>query len=148
MTQLILESAEDDTEKEVIIVRPNFSSPSLSNVLTAMADNEYALTEEELNISTTLSDTEKGQKLTTLVREELEKYQSKPELAPTSKDLLSDEIQEKITQRISEQVTDEQTSIFDTERDTTIRNIVKAQTKTMVGQTIDIPRIVVAPQVK
>ena len=145
LKQLILETVDDDPEKEVVIVKPRTFVPSPVDHSTEAINREYEFTDEELHISEILSSSDEGEKVTNLVLEELEKYQSKPDLAPTSKELLSKDIQEQVARHVSEQITDEQFSIFDTERVTAIRSIVSAQAKSMVGHTIDIPRIVVAP---
>lgn len=145
LKQLILESVEDDPEKEVVIVRPRAISQPGAQAFPS-ANTDYALTDEEINVTEKLQRSDEGKELATLINEEIEHYHTQPEVAPSSKALCEENIQEEITERVLARATDAQKTIFEGDQKETIRTIVKAQTKSMVGQTIDIPRIVVAPK--
>ena len=146
LKQLILESVEDDPEKEVVIIKPRAISPPSTQTSPAINMGYNALTDEEISVTEKLYSSEEGRKLATLVYEEINQYQTQPEVAPSSKALCEEKIQEEIAERVVERATDAQKEIFENEQKEKIKTIVKAQTKSMVDNTIDIPRIVVAPK--
>jgi type III restriction enzyme len=75
----------------------------------------------------------------------LQGYQHRPADAPVSKTLLSEALQVEITQAVQAQLTGEQRSLLAEVEKTDVAAVVAKATALMVGQTIDIPRIVVMP---
>ena len=73
-------------------------------------------------------------------------YQHKPAEAPTSKELLTPDIQQKIVRQVSERLTGEQQSLLEKTEKRNLVEVVEKTTQFVVAQTIDIPRIVVVPK--
>ncbi|KJS04968.1 MAG: type III restriction enzyme, res subunit [Gammaproteobacteria bacterium BRH_c0] len=75
----------------------------------------------------------------------LQGYQHRPADAPFSNILLTEVLQAEITQAVQAQLTGEQQSLLAEVEKTDVAAVVAKATALMVGQTIDIPRIVVMP---
>ena len=76
----------------------------------------------------------------------LKRFQHKPAQVPTSKELLSEQLQAVIVTEVSEQLTGVQQSLLEEEEKLDLEAVVAKATELMVEQTIDIPRIFVEPR--
>jgi type III restriction enzyme len=75
----------------------------------------------------------------------LQSYQNKPDVAPTSKSLLNDEIQQQAYKAVSEHLSGKQQSLLEEEEKIDLHELISKTTKLVIEQTIDIPRIMVVP---
>lgn len=76
----------------------------------------------------------------------IKQYQSKPEQAPTSQALHSEELQQQIIAAVKEHLTQGQQSLLQDEEQIDIADVVAKTTALVVDNTIDIPRIIVTPK--
>ena len=75
----------------------------------------------------------------------LQSYQHNPKVAPTSQSLSSPEIQQEVLRKVSERLTPQQRSLLEDEEKIDLQAVISKATELMVGQTIDIPRVMVVP---
>ncbi len=136
LKQLILEGEGDDAPKESVSVK--------SRLETALGggtpSGEYSAKGENL-----MFNSDREQQVAETTWKVIQRYQHKPAQAPTSKNLLSSELQVAIAEEVSEQLSGEQQSLLAEVEKTDIAAVVARVTEWMVEQTIDIPRIVVMP---
>ena len=137
LKQVILEAEGEDTPKEAVVVRSH-----LETVLAGeeSADEEYPGKGEHLSLGG-----ERERQIAEVAWEVMQTYQHRPEQAATSKQLLEKDIQAAITRAVQEQLTGEQQSLLQEEEKLDVAAVVAKTTELMVGQTIDMPRIVVQP---
>ena len=103
---------------------------------TSVAPAKVLSTEAEINIGR-------------VVRDVIASYGGKPEEAPTSAALLQDELQKKICDEVRARATPAQGELLqgtDQQDGVDLAALVDKVTRTMVGQTIDIPRISLVPK--
>ncbi|ATD07927.1 DEAD/DEAH box helicase family protein [Pseudoalteromonas piscicida] len=75
----------------------------------------------------------------------LQSYQNKPNVAPTSKSLLSEEIQQQAFNAVSEHLSGKQQSLLIEDEKIDLHDLINKTTQLVIEQTIDIPRIMVVP---
>jgi len=75
----------------------------------------------------------------------LQSYQNKPDIAPTSKSLLNEEIQKQAYKAVSEHLSGSQQSLLEGDEKIDLHELISKTTKLVIEQTIDIPRIMVVP---
>ncbi|MEE8058027.1 MAG: DEAD/DEAH box helicase family protein [Pseudomonadales bacterium] len=146
LKQVILEAPEDDAPKESVAIKSNLeailtgteaviipqqeradiSYPGLGNKLTFGGQSESKVAETTWSV--------------------IKSFQHKPAQVPTSKDLLSEQLQAVIVKQVSEQLTGQQQSLLEQEETLDLAAVVAKATELMVDQTIDIPRIFVEPR--
>ncbi len=143
LKQLILDAVEEDAPKESVVVKPNLETALSGN--TAVDSNSLDEAGNYVGKSDALLfDTEREAQVAETTWKVLQSFQHKPSEAATSKQLLTPQIQQSIVQQVSEQLTGEQLVLAGVEK-TDVAAVVAKVTQLMVGQTIDIPRIVVMP---
>ena len=76
----------------------------------------------------------------------IKQFQSKPEQAPTSQALHSEELQQQIIAAVKEHLTEGQQSLLEDDEQIDIADVVAKTTALVVDNTIDIPRIIVTPK--
>ncbi len=141
LKQLILDAEGVDAPKEAVIVKSH-----LETALTGTGDEageapgDYPGRGEKLTFG---SDRER--QVADITWKVIQSYQHKPAEAPTSAQLSNPVVQAAITQAVQEQLTGEQQSLLAEVEQTDVAAVVSKVTQLMVGQTIDIPRIVVMP---
>ena len=137
LKQLILDAEGNDAPKEAVVVKSH-----LETVLGGkeVGTEDYPGKGEKLTFG---SDRER--QVADITWKVIQTYQHKPQQAATAKQLLGADIQAAITQAVQEQLTGEQQSLLTEVEQTDVAAVVAKTTALMVGQTIDIPRIVVQP---
>jgi type III restriction enzyme len=141
LKQLILDAEGDDAPKEAVVVKSH-----LETALTMAGDDrgdvpgDYPGRGDKLTLG---SDRER--QVADITWKVIQGYQHKPAEAPTAAQLTEPALQAAITQAVQEQLTGEQQSLLAEEEQTNVAAVVSRVTQLMVGQTIDIPRIVVMP---
>lgn len=75
----------------------------------------------------------------------LQSYQNKPDVAPTSKSLLSEKIQLQAYKTVSEHLSGKQQSLLEEEEKIDLHELISKTTQLVIEQTVDIPRIMVVP---
>ena len=140
LKQLILDAEGEDAPKEAVVVKSN-----LELALTGSNDEDdvpgdYPGRGDKLTLG---SDRER--QVADITWKVIQGYQHKPAEAPTAAQLSEPALQAAITQAVQEQLTGEQQSLLAEEEQTDVAAVVSRVTQLMVGQTIDIPRIVVMP---
>lgn len=140
LKQLILDAEGENAPKEAVVVKSN-----LQIALTGANDEDdvpgdYPGRGDKLTLG---SDRER--QVADITWKVIQGYQHKPAEAPTAAQLTEPALQAAITQAVQEQLTGEQQSLLAEEEQTNVAAVVSKVTQLMVGQTIDIPRIVVMP---
>jgi type III restriction enzyme len=137
LKQLILDAEGDDVPKEAVVVKSH-----LETALTMGGDDggDYPGRGDKLTLG---SDRER--QVADITWKVIQGYQHKPAEAPTAAQLTEPALQAAITQAVQEQLTGEQQSLLAEEEQTDVAAVVSRVTQLMVGQTIDIPRVVVMP---
>lgn len=153
LKQLILDAPKDDAPTVSVQVQPNAvvqlgldAGPALpasladadGNTQTAQATPDRVLT------------TEADIRVATVVREVIAGYEARPDVAPTSAALLQEEVQARIRQEVQQRLAPAQAQLLqgvdEQAPQVDLSRLVETVTRTMVGQTIDIPRITLVPK--
>ena len=137
LKQVILEPEGNDAPKEAVVVKPHLQA--------VLAGDESLGTEYPGKGEKLAFGSERERQVADVALKGLQTFQHKPLQAPTSKQLLNADIQAAITQAVQEQLTGEQQSLLAEQEHLDVAAVVAKTTALMVGQTIDIPRIVVQP---
>ncbi|MAZ69540.1 MAG: DEAD/DEAH box helicase family protein [Porticoccus sp.] len=137
LKQVILEPEGNDAPKEAVVVKPHLQA--------VLAGDESLGTEYPGKGEKLAFGSERERQVADVALKVLQTFQHKPLQAPTSKQLLNADIQAAITQAVQEQLTGEQQSLLAEQEHLDVAAVVAKTTALMVGQTIDIPRIVVQP---
>lgn len=140
LRQVILEAPDQDEPLESIVIKSNLDALLTGVSGTANEEVDYSTARHELTF-----ETEREKQVAELTLKVLKDYQHKPESAPVSRELLSTKIQQEIVQQVAEQLTDDQQSLLEEVEKQELETVVARATEVMVGQTIDMPRIVVVP---
>ena len=141
LKQVILDAEGEDAPKKAVVVKSH-----LETVLRGEETNAEILAGSYPGVGEKLTlGSEREQQVAEVAWKVIQGYQHKPQQAPTSKQLLDENIQTAITQAVQEQLTGEQQSLLAEEEKTDVAAVVAKTTVLMVGLTIDIPRIVVQP---
>ncbi len=147
LKQVILDAPEEDAPKESVVVKSNleaaFSQTQGGTGTEAVAD---AKTLYQNPGETLVFVSERESRVAEKAWGVIKSYQHKPAQAPTSKDLLSEQLQAAIVKEVSEQLTGQQQSLLEEEEKLELAAVVAKATELMVNQTIDIPRIFVEPR--
>ena len=137
LKQLILDAEGSDAPKESVVVK--------SHLETALGGGEVPSAEYPGKGEKLLFGSDRERQVADVTWNVLKGFQHKPSEAPTSKELLTPQVQQAIVQQVSEALTGEQQSLLAEVEKTDVAAIVAKATQLMVEQTIDIPRIVVMP---
>ena len=144
LKQIILDAEGEDAPKESVVVKPNLETALGGGAVvdgnTLDKAGNYIGKSEAL-----LFGTEREAQVAETTWKVLQGFQHKPSEVPTSRQLLTPHIQQLIVQQVAEALTGEQQSLLAEVEKTDVAAIVAKATELMVGQTIDIPRIVVMP---
>lgn len=154
LKQLILDAPNGDAQIISVQVQPNGLSqlglgdwygvpPSMANgdasdAVTNLtgAPEKILTTEAEISVAR-------------MVREVIATYEVRPDVAPTSSALLQDDVQHQIREEVKKRLDPVQGQLLQgvdgQAPQVDLSKVVAAVTRTMVGQTIDIPRITVVP---
>ena len=154
MKQLILEAPGDDAPTVSVQVQPNGwarlglgdgptipaslagGDGSASALRSAVAPDPVLVTEAEIDVAR-------------VVREVIATYEARPSLAPTSAALLQEGLQNEIREEVRKRLSPTQGQLLEGVDDQApqvdLTRVVDTVTRTMVGQTIDIPRIALVP---
>lgn len=154
MKQLILEAPGDDAPTVSVQVQPNGwarlglgdgptmpaslagGDGSASALRSADAPHPVLVTEAEIDVAR-------------VVREVIATYEARPSLAPTSAALLQEGLQNEIREEVRKRLSPAQGQLLEGVDDQApqvdLTRVVDTVTRTMVGQTIDIPRIALVP---
>jgi len=144
LKQLILDAEGDDVPKESVVVRSNLEAALAGK--TVVDSNSLNETGNYVGKNETLAfGSEHEAQVAETTWKVLQSFQHKPGEVPTSKQLLTPQMQQSIVQQVSEQLTGEQQSLLAEVEKPDVAAIVAKATHLMVEQTIDIPRIVVMP---
>lgn len=137
LKQLILDAEGDDAPKEAVVVKSH-----LETVLAGgeSASEDYPGKGEKLTFGSG-----RERQIADIAWKVIQTYQHKPQQAATARQLLTDDVQAAITQAVQEQLTGEQQSLLAEQEHLDVAAVVAKTTELMVGQTIDMPRIVVQP---
>jgi len=136
--RLIEVDFDDQPAMESVMVSPHLDKVFAGGELTGV--QEYPCKGDRLTFG---SDRER--QVAEVAWQVIQGYQHKPQQTPTSKQLLDEDVQAAITQAVQEQLTGQQQSLLIEEEKTDVAAVVAKTTQLMVGQTIDMPRIVVQP---
>lgn len=154
LKQLILEAPRDDVQTVSVQVQPNVNTqlgledatPVPSSLADADGGEEIAkTTSAPVRVLTTEGEISIGH----VVREVIASYAARPDVAPTSAALLQDERQAEIVDQVSQRLDPAQGELLrgtDGQAPVDLAAVVAAVTRSMVGQTIDIPRISLVPK--
>lgn len=141
LKQLILDAQGDDAPREAVVVK--------SRLETVLGDGESAAESTSGQYpgkgETLTFGSDRERQVADITWKIIQSYQHKPRQAATAKQLLEADIQAAITQAVQEQLTGEQQSLLAEIEQTDVAAVVAKTTALMVGQTIDMPRIVVQP---
>lgn len=141
LKQLILDAQGDDAPREAVVVK--------SRLETVLGDGESAAESTSGQYpgkgETLTFGSDRERQVADITWKVIQSYQHKPQQAATAKQLLGADIQAAITQAVQEQLTGEQQSLLAEIEQTDVAAVVAKTTALMVGQTIDMPRIVVQP---
>lgn len=141
LKQLILDAQGDDAPREAVVVKSHLETVLGGGESAAESSlGEYPGKGEKLTFG---SDRER--QVAEITWQVIQTYQHKPQQAATARQLLDADIQAAITQAVQERLTGEQQSLLAEIEQTDVAAVVAKTTALMVGQTIDIPRIVVQP---
>lgn len=154
LKQLILDAPNDGARTVSVQVQPNGLSQlglgdghampstladgdaSESALQSAGAPYKVLATEAEISVAR-------------VVREVIATYETRPDVAPTSAALLQDGVQQQIREEVRKRLSPAQGQLLDGVDEQApqvdLSTVVDTVTRTMVGQTIDIPRITVVP---
>ena len=154
LKQLILEAPGDDAPTVSVQVQPNGwarlglgdgptmpaslagGDGSASALRSADAPHPVLVTEAEIDVAR-------------VVREVIATYEARPSLAPTSAALLQEGLQNEIREEVRKRLSPAQGQLLEGVDDQApqvdLTRVVDTVTRTMVGQTIDIPRIALVP---
>ncbi len=141
LKQLILDAEGDDAPIEAVIVKSHLEM-ALAGTDGDTAD--YPGASQGVGEKLTLG-SERERQVADLTWKVIQTYQHQPAAVPTARQLLSPKLQAAITQAVQQQLTGEQQSLLAEVEQTDVAAVVSKTTEMMVGQTIDIPRIVVMP---
>ena len=142
LKQVILERPEDDVKKENVQIASNLDNIITGSTPTGSAGTTYTVKEPEAPIFNGVAETTVAQVALNIIQG----YQHKPIEAPTSEALLSDEVQQEIINAVNEHLTGKQQSLLDDEEKIDLAAVVAKTTQLVVDNTIDIPRVIVAPK--
>lgn len=154
LKQLILEAPRDDVQTVSVQVQPNAvtqlglddASPVPEPLADADAGKDLA---ETVATPEKVLSTDGEISVGRVVREVIATYGAKPDVAPNTAALLHDELQEKIREEVRQRLDPAQGQLLqgtDDQEPLDLAAVVAAVTRTMVGQTIDIPRITLVPK--
>ncbi len=139
LKQVILEAEEEDVPKEAVVVKSH-----LEVVLAgdgSVDDNHQCPGKgEKLSLGS-----ERERQVAEVAWQVIQTFQHKPQQAATSKQLLDTDVQTAIIQAVQKHLTGKQQSLLEEEEKLDVAAVVAKTTELMVGQTIDMPRIVVQP---
>lgn len=154
LKQLILEAPRDDGQTISVQVQPNadtqlgLSDPQDVPASLADVDGEKQVA-EATSTSDKVLHTADEVSLGRTVREVIGTYAARPDVAPTSAALLQSDIQAKIREQVRQRLTPEQGELLQGsagQPPMDLEALVAKVTQTMVGQTIDVPRISLVPR--
>lgn len=145
--KLILDAPEADEEKASVQVESGLyealgitrASTSAQNLLTA--DGNYKSAEAPAPLFVSEAEVNAAKAVLDVVRE----LETNRELAPTSKALLSPEVQQKILSVVEERIKPLQAGLLPDEAPLDLAAVIAKTTEVVVQKTIDIPRITVVP---
>lgn len=154
MRQVILEKDNSEQPKDSVAVTSKLEA-MVSGVSVQSATGHHYDIERNNNVQQD-SDSEQEQSKTIFkgVAEKeaamaalrvLQSYQNKPNVAPTSKSLLSEEIQQQAFNAVSEHLSGRQQSLLVEDENIDLHELINKTTQLVIEQTIDIPRIMVVP---
>jgi len=154
LKRLCLDAPSDDAPIVSVQVQPNglgqLGLGSDQTVPASLAEGdgtEAALESTDAPKQLLTSEAEIG--VAHVVREVIASYEAKPDVAPTSASLLQDDLQEAIREEVRKRLSPAQGQLLEGVDDQVpqvdLAKVVDTVTRTMVGQTIDIPRITVVP---
>ena len=147
LKQVILDSPENDAPKESVVIRSNLDAmlTGRKSVVRSVQTDQDGAYQPTMDNKLLFGGQTEAQ-VAEVTWQVIKQYQSNPSQAPTSKSLLSENLQTEIIRQVSEQLTGVQQSLLIEEEKLGLQAVVAKATQLMVEQTIDIPRIVVEPR--
>ncbi|KIN15791.1 DEAD/DEAH box helicase family protein [Halomonas sp. KHS3] len=144
MRQVILEKNDGEQPKDSVAVTSKLDAMISGEPLQSATGHQYHVggdKEREKPLFTGVA--EKDAAMVAL--RVLQSYQNKPNVAPTSKSLLNEDIQQQAYKEVSEHLSGKQQSLLEEEEKINLHELITKTTQLVIEQTIDIPRIMVVP---
>ena len=141
LKQVILDAPENDASTESIEIGSNMDNLITGAINTGSKGTVYPAPDSFKPVFNSIAETAVAK----VAMHVINQLQHQPAQIPTSRALLTDEVQEALVSAVAEQLTGQQQSLFDEEK-IDLSAVVAKTTALMVQHTIDIPRVVVVPK--
>lgn len=145
LREVILEKEDDDQPKDSVAVTSRLDGLISGKPLQSATGYVYETNKDSGQAKPIFNGVAEKAAALTAIRV-MQSYKNKPELVPTSKALLNDEIQKEVYRAVSEQLSGKQQSLLESEEKTNLEEVIAKATSLLVDQTIDIPRVMVVPK--
>ena len=145
LKQLILERAEDDPSTESVGVVSNLDVAITGKQTTGSKGTEYTPTHNKLADKPVFNGVAE-QEVAKVTYKVIQELQRQPDTAPTVEALQQADVQQKIVDAVNECLTGEQRGLFAEAEQANLADVVSKTTELVIQQTINIPRIYLAPK--
>ena len=145
LKQLILERDEDDPSTESVSVVSNLDAAITGKQTTGSKGTEYTPTHHKTADKPMFNGVAE-QEVAKVTYQVIQELQRQPDTAPTVEALQQADVQQKIVDAVNERLTGEQRGLFAEAEQANLTDVVSKTTDLVIQQTINIPRIYLAPK--
>ncbi|OQX06153.1 MAG: type III restriction endonuclease subunit R [Thiothrix lacustris] len=145
LKQLILERDDDDPSTESVSVVSNLDAAITGKQTTGSKGTEYTPTHHKTADKPVFNGVAE-QEVAKVTYKVIQELQRQPDTAPTVEALQQADVQQKIVDAVNERLTGEQRGLFAEAEQTNLADVVSKTTELVIQQTINIPRIYLAPK--